>query len=656
MVNAFAIHGPRSARSRTRSTADRREAPARRDRRADASDFGVAIVADEVLAGARRGGRSSTSTWDQGRRSPGLDTAKLQTAMRDVPTTARPSRATDGHAAARDRPAPRSKVEAIYEAPYVAHATMEPQNATVSRRPATRPRCGRRRRAPTIVQACVGRTRSASLRRRHRPRQLARRRLRPARDGRRRARRPRMISQAREAPGQADVDARERHDAGVVPARLRREGRRRRRATARSRASRMRVLSQSIALSRRRSVRRDPARRCRGRCIDMISGAALSIFSSGSFGDPFSTEGIQNTPYQFDELPARRRAGADEAAGRVVALGRQLGHRLRHGELRRRARASPRSRIRSRCGARCCRAELARSARRSMRSRSSRAGRRRRRKGIGRGMARHRAFETEVARGRRGRARERPDPREKVYCVVDCGIAVNPDVIRAQMEGGIIFGLSAALDQEITLVDGVVQQRNFDTFPLAPHARGAGDHRRDPRRARQADRRRRAGPAADRTRGRERGVRRSPACGCGGCRSSARGTSEVRREVRCSLILLRRRDRARRRRAAAMPTRSPPARRHFLDVAKVLQSPRCMNCHPSGDRAAAGRRRPHRTRRTSRASRSPPASRARRATRPATPRRSASSDGPPGAPAGTCRPPRCRWCSRARRRPRSASR
>jgi CO/xanthine dehydrogenase Mo-binding subunit len=34
------------------------------------------------------------------------------------------------------------------------------------------------------------------------------------------------------------------------------------------------------------------------------------------------------------------------------------------------------------------------------------------------------------------------------------------------MEGGIIFGLSAALDQEITLVDGVVQQKNFDTFPL----------------------------------------------------------------------------------------------------------------------------------------------------------------------------------------------
>ena len=43
---------------------------------------------------------------------------------------------------------------------------------------------------------------------------------------------------------------------------------------------------------------------------------------------------------------------------------------------------------------------------------------------------------------------------------------MNPDIVKAQMEGAIIFGLSAALDQEITLVDGVVQQRNFDTFPL----------------------------------------------------------------------------------------------------------------------------------------------------------------------------------------------
>jgi len=52
----------------------------------------------------------------------------------------------------------------------------------------------------------------------------------------------------------------------------------------------------------------------------------------------------------------------------------------------------------------------------------------------------------------------------RVVCAVDCGVAINPDVIRAQMEGGIGFGLSAALGSEITLVDGEVQQSNFHDY------------------------------------------------------------------------------------------------------------------------------------------------------------------------------------------------
>jgi isoquinoline 1-oxidoreductase subunit beta len=54
---------------------------------------------------------------------------------------------------------------------------------------------------------------------------------------------------------------------------------------------------------------------------------------------------------------------------------------------------------------------------------------------------------------------------DRVVCAVDCGIAVNPDVIRAQMEGGIGFGLSAALHGEITLKDGIVEQTNFHQYP-----------------------------------------------------------------------------------------------------------------------------------------------------------------------------------------------
>jgi isoquinoline 1-oxidoreductase beta subunit len=51
-----------------------------------------------------------------------------------------------------------------------------------------------------------------------------------------------------------------------------------------------------------------------------------------------------------------------------------------------------------------------------------------------------------------------------VWCAVDCGIMVNPDIIRAQMQSGIVFGLSAALYGEITIKDGRVEQTNFGDY------------------------------------------------------------------------------------------------------------------------------------------------------------------------------------------------
>jgi len=54
----------------------------------------------------------------------------------------------------------------------------------------------------------------------------------------------------------------------------------------------------------------------------------------------------------------------------------------------------------------------------------------------------------------------------RVWCAADCGVAVNPDAVRAQMEGGIIFGLTAAALGEITLDQGAVQQSNFHDYPL----------------------------------------------------------------------------------------------------------------------------------------------------------------------------------------------
>jgi isoquinoline 1-oxidoreductase subunit beta len=54
---------------------------------------------------------------------------------------------------------------------------------------------------------------------------------------------------------------------------------------------------------------------------------------------------------------------------------------------------------------------------------------------------------------------------DRVVCAVHCGIAVNPDVVRAQMEGGIVYGLTAAMHGAITLKDGVVEQSNFHDYP-----------------------------------------------------------------------------------------------------------------------------------------------------------------------------------------------
>ena len=54
---------------------------------------------------------------------------------------------------------------------------------------------------------------------------------------------------------------------------------------------------------------------------------------------------------------------------------------------------------------------------------------------------------------------------EKVYCVVDCGLAVDPEGIKKQLEGAIIFGLSAAIKQEIDMENGKIKQSNFHDFP-----------------------------------------------------------------------------------------------------------------------------------------------------------------------------------------------
>ncbi len=85
----------------------------------------------------------------------------------------------------------------------------------------------------------------------------------------------------------------------------------------------------------------------------------------------------------------------------------------------------------------------------------------------GRGVAVHESFRSFVAQVAEVSVREDGSVKvDRVVCAVDCGVAVNPDVIRAQIEGSVGFALSAALHQEITLDEGRVDQNNFDTYPL----------------------------------------------------------------------------------------------------------------------------------------------------------------------------------------------
>ena len=84
-----------------------------------------------------------------------------------------------------------------------------------------------------------------------------------------------------------------------------------------------------------------------------------------------------------------------------------------------------------------------------------------------RGVAVHESFNTYVAQVAEISLRDDGGIRvERVVCAVDCGIPINPDIIKAQMEGGIGFGLGAILKGEITLNGGRVEQTNFDTYRM----------------------------------------------------------------------------------------------------------------------------------------------------------------------------------------------
>ena len=87
--------------------------------------------------------------------------------------------------------------------------------------------------------------------------------------------------------------------------------------------------------------------------------------------------------------------------------------------------------------------------------------------GVGRGVAMSECFGSIVAQvAEIALTKDAPPRVTRVWVVVDCGQVINPDSVRAQMESGVVYGLTAALHGRVSFAQGMAQQGNFDTYPL----------------------------------------------------------------------------------------------------------------------------------------------------------------------------------------------
>ena len=234
----------------------------------------------------------------------------------------------------------------------------------------------------------------------------------------------------------------------------------------------------------------------------------MAMFRSSAAPDDVLDRGHEEHEVQVRELSRRGVACADQAARRDMARRRQLGHRVRRWRASSTSSRTPPKQ--DPFAFRRKQLALTHAKRRacSTRSRSSAAGQpAAARSGIGRGMARHFSFETEVGEVAEveivdGRIRVR-----KVYCVVDCGTRGQPRH-RQGADGG-RHHLRPV--RRARSGDHAGRRRRaadeLRYLPAAAHVRGARRSSSDHRQRRRANRRRRARPAADRTRRRERGVR-----------------------------------------------------------------------------------------------------------------------------------------------------
>ncbi len=459
MVCAFPIHGPRfGARPRAVRADDARREPGVID--VLRFDWGVAVVAEKYWQ-ARRAARRVEVDWDDGA-TAGLDTAELIATARAHRKAGGAVRSDGKVAAAYRKAAPEERLDAIYEAPYLAHAPLEPQNCVVHVQRG-RVEVWAPCQSPTMIQECIADAIGADP-----ERVLVHTTFAGGGFGRRllgdyaaqaaqiakQIGRPVQLIWSRESDMTQGFyrPAAVTHVRGAVD-------RDRQRAVSLS----YHQLSQPLSVDASESVRGGQPRWVPGFLKKSSARWAVALTASNTAIDMFATEGARDTPYR---IPNLRIEYTPVDTGIPVASWRSVGHSINGfviesaiDELAHAAGADP---LEFR------RAHLA-------------AGSRERRvldavaalagwgaappDGHAWGVARHTAFGTECAEIAevtldRGRIRV-----TRVWCAVDCGLVINPDLVRAQLEGGIVFGLSAALDQAITVEDGVVQETSFDRFP-----------------------------------------------------------------------------------------------------------------------------------------------------------------------------------------------
>ena len=194
----------------------------------------------------------------------------------------------------------------------------------------------------------------------------------------------------------------------------------------------------------------------------IVAGTAMEPMMVKDGIDPTSVEGVAGSAYALPMLQGElhspslavrplwwRSVGSTHTAFVMETMMDELAARRRQGS----ARVPPRA----------ARQEPARRQRAAPRRRQGRLGQATR-AGVAQGLAVHESFESFVAQVAEVSMQDGKVKVERVVCAVDCGVAVNPDVVRAQMEGGIGFALGALYYGEIEIRNGRAAQRNFDTY------------------------------------------------------------------------------------------------------------------------------------------------------------------------------------------------